>query len=151
MPQATHGLAENQAGRQLLSTSAGMHCWHVQLFFDPWIIACQSPLSMGFPRQDYWSGSPFPSPGDLPNPGIEPESPAWEGGFFTTEPTEKSLKCDCGSFRCSGHRNQKPICDKSPRRASRTQGCKKNKGRAGSCSRMRHKAISYILNLSVDT
>ena len=41
----------------------------------PWTIACQVPLSMGFSRQEYWSGFPFPSPGDLPNPGIEPGSP----------------------------------------------------------------------------
>ena len=45
-------------------------------FVTPWTVAHQAPLSMGFPRQDYWSGLPFPSPGDLPNPGIEPVSPA---------------------------------------------------------------------------
>ena len=45
--------------------------------------ACQSPLSMGFSTQEYWSGLPFPSPGDLPEPGIEPVSPALAGGFFT--------------------------------------------------------------------
>ena len=43
---------------------------------DPWTVACQVPLSMEFPRQEYWSGLPFPSPGDLPNPGIEPMFPA---------------------------------------------------------------------------
>ena len=43
---------------------------HVQLFVTPWTVACQSPLFMGFSRQEYWSGSPFPSPGDLPDPGI---------------------------------------------------------------------------------
>ena len=48
----------------------------VQLFATPWTVACQAPLSMGFSRQDYWSGLPFPSSGDLPNPGIEPRSPA---------------------------------------------------------------------------
>ena len=41
----------------------------------PWTVACQAPLSMGFSRQEYWSGLPFPSPGDLPDPGIEPGSP----------------------------------------------------------------------------
>ena len=41
----------------------------------PWTVAYQAPLSMGFSRQEYWSGLPFPSPGDLPNPGIEPGSP----------------------------------------------------------------------------
>ena len=49
---------------------------HVQLFATPWTVAHQAPLSMGFSRQGYWSGLPFPSPGDLPNPGIEPGSPA---------------------------------------------------------------------------
>ena len=46
---------------------------------------------MGFPRQEYWSGLPFPSPGDLPDPGIEPMSPALAGGFFTTEPPARLL------------------------------------------------------------
>ena len=41
----------------------------------PWTVACQGPLSMGFPREEYWSGLPFPSPGDLPDPGIKPGSP----------------------------------------------------------------------------
>ena len=48
----------------------------VQLIVPLWTVACQAPLSMGFSRQEYWSGSPFPSPEDLPNPGIEPVSPA---------------------------------------------------------------------------
>ena len=51
----------------------------------PWTIACQAPLSMGLPRQECWSGLPFPSSGDLPNPGIEPEPLALAGGFFTNE------------------------------------------------------------------
>ena len=45
-------------------------------FVTPWTVACQAPLSMGFPRQEYWTGLPFPSPGDLPNPGIKPTFPA---------------------------------------------------------------------------
>ena len=49
---------------------------HVWLFATPWTVAYQGPLSMGFSRQEYWSGLPFPSPGDLPSPGIEPRSPA---------------------------------------------------------------------------
>ena len=48
----------------------------VQLFATPRTVAYQAPLSMGFSRQEYWSGLPFPSPGDLPDPGIEPRSPA---------------------------------------------------------------------------
>ena len=50
-----------------------------------WTVAHQAPLSMGFSRQEYWSGLPFPPPGDLPDPGIEPASPALAGGFFTTK------------------------------------------------------------------
>ena len=49
---------------------------HVRLFVTPWTIALQAPLSMGFPRQEYWSGLPFPSPEDLLDPGIKPGSPA---------------------------------------------------------------------------
>ena len=45
-------------------------------FAAPWTLVCQGPLFMGFPRQEYWSGLPFPAPGDLPNPGMEPMSPA---------------------------------------------------------------------------
>ena len=48
----------------------------VQLFVTLWTVAYQAPLAMGFSRQEYWSGLPFPSPGDLPNPGIEPMYPA---------------------------------------------------------------------------
>ena len=50
----------------------------------------QAPLSIGFTRQEYWSGLPFPSPGDLPDPGIKPMSPALAAGFFTTEPPGKA-------------------------------------------------------------
>ena len=58
-------------------------------FATPWAIVCQAPLSMGFPSQEHWSGLPFLSPGNLPNPPIEPTSPALAGGFFTTEPPGK--------------------------------------------------------------
>ena len=54
-------------------------------FVTPWPAACQAALSMGFPRQEYWSELSFPSPGDLPDPGIESMSPALAGEFFTTE------------------------------------------------------------------
>ena len=49
----------------------------------PWTVACHAPLSMAFSRREYWSGLPFPSPGDLPDPGIEPTTPALAGGFFS--------------------------------------------------------------------
>ena len=58
---------------------------HIQLFETPWTVAHQTPQSMGFPRQEYWSRLPFPSPGDLPDPEIKPLSPELAGGFFTTE------------------------------------------------------------------
>ena len=59
----------------------------VRLFATPWTIAHQAPLSMGFSRQEYWNGLPFLSPGDLPNPGIEPRSPALQTGSFPSEPS----------------------------------------------------------------
>ena len=62
---------------------------HIQPFATPWTIACQAPLSMGFPKQGYWSGLPFPLPGDLPDPGIElasPGSPALQVDSLPTEP-----------------------------------------------------------------
>ena len=65
----------------------------VKLFATPWTVACQAPLSMGFPRQEYWSGLPLSSPGDLPDPGIKPGSLALAGGFFTTDPPGKPMVC----------------------------------------------------------
>ena len=79
---------------------------HVQLFATPWTVACQASLSMGFFRQEYWSGLPFPPPGDLPDQKIEPVSPSLAGRFFTTEPPGKptteciSLKTN-SSGKCS--------------------------------------------------
>ena len=58
-------------------------------FATQWTVVHQVPLSMGCSRQEHWSQLPFPFPGDLPNPGIEPTSPASAGGFFTTETPEK--------------------------------------------------------------
>ena len=78
----------------------------VQLFAAPWTVAYQAPPSMGFSRQEYWSGLPFPSPGDLPNPGIEPDSPALQADALTSEPPGRphgsiiDLQC-CVSFRCT--------------------------------------------------
>ena len=63
----------------------------VQLFLTPSTVALQAPLFMGFPRQEYWSGLPFPPPGDIPNPEITPSSPALAGGFFTSEPRGKEV------------------------------------------------------------
>ena len=71
-----------------------------QLFATPWIVALQAPLSMGFSRQDYWSGLPSPPPGDFPSPGTEPVSPAvpvLSGRFSTTEPPGKPWNSRVGA------------------------------------------------------
>ena len=60
-----------------------------------WTVFLQTLLSMGFPRQEYWSGLSLPSPGDLTDPGIEPVFPAMAGGFVTTEPPEKPVYLAC--------------------------------------------------------
>ena len=65
----------------------------------PWSAPCQAPLSMGFPRQGYWSGLPRPSPGDLPDPGIGPTSPALAGGFFTTRITSETHLTALGNMK----------------------------------------------------
>ena len=62
----------------------------VRLFATPWTVAYRDPPSMGFSRQVYWSGLPFPSPGDLPDPGIEPGSPAFQAEALTSEPPGNS-------------------------------------------------------------
>ena len=74
---------------------------HVRFFATLWTVAHQTPLSTGFSRQECWSGLPCHPPGDLPDPGMEPGSPALGGGFFTTSTTKlysnqflfKYLKC----------------------------------------------------------
>ena len=64
---------------------------YVQLFGTPWTVAYQAPPSMGFPRQEYWSGVPFPSPGDLADPGSEPGSPALQADTLPSEPPEATI------------------------------------------------------------
>ena len=63
---------------------------HVRLFATQWTVALQTPLPMGFSRQEYWSGLPFPSSGDLPDPGIEPWYPALQADALTSEPPGKA-------------------------------------------------------------
>ena len=63
----------------------------IRLFATPWTIVHQAPPSMGFSRHEYWSGLPFPSPGDLPDPGIELRSPALEADALTSEPPGKGI------------------------------------------------------------
>ena len=78
----------------MLCVSCAQTLSRVRLFATPWTVSLQAPLSMGFPSPEYWSGLPFPSPGDLPSPGIKPAfltSPALAGRFFTTSGTWETL------------------------------------------------------------
>ena len=70
----------------------------VRLFATPWTVACQTPLSMGFSRQEYWSGLPFPSPGDLPEPGIEPRFLALQADSLPTELQRKPRLFSVSTF-----------------------------------------------------
>ena len=72
----------------------------VRLFVTPWTVAYQALLSVGFSRQEYWSGLPFPSPGDLPDPGIEPGFPALEADTLTSEPPGIWRSCLLDSNGC---------------------------------------------------
>ena len=89
--------AENSSGAShtrgqrvsLLCAAVAQPLSRVRLFVTPWTADCQALLSMGFSRQEYWRGLPFPPPGDLPDPETDPTSPALAGGFFTTEPVRK--------------------------------------------------------------
>ena len=67
---------------------------HVRLFATLWTVAHQAPPSMGFSRQEYWSGLQFLSPGDLPNPGIKPRSPALQADTLTSEPMKSEWEAD---------------------------------------------------------
>ena len=88
---AVHLVAKSSLGLGSCHSSAYMliHSVHVLLFATPWTIVCQAPLSMGFFRQEYWSGLPWPPPRDPPNPGIEPGSPALAVWFFSTSTTSE--------------------------------------------------------------
>ena len=78
-------LAHNKSEKKVKSLS------RVRLFATQWTVAHQVPPSMGFSRQEYWSGLPFPSPGDLHDPGTEPRSPALQADALTSEPPGKSI------------------------------------------------------------
>ena len=96
---AVYGVAQSQTRLKRLSSSSSarlLSC--ARLFLTPRSVAHQAPLIKGFSRQEYWSESPVPPPGDLPNPGIKPSSPAspaLAGGFFTTAPPGKWILCCC--------------------------------------------------------
>ena len=74
----------------IISVAGVLSC--IQLFVTPWTVVHQAPLSMGFSRQEYWSGLPFPSPGDLPDPGIESRFPALQTDSLPFEPPENLIK-----------------------------------------------------------
>ena len=81
--ELSYGMNESEREKQILYVSASVVSSSVRL----WTVACQAPLSVGFSRQEHWSGLSFPSPGDLTDPGVKPtspRSPALAGGFFTT-------------------------------------------------------------------
>ena len=80
----------------------------VHLFVSPWTIAHQASPSMGFSRQEYWSGLPFPSPGDLPHPGIEPRSPALKADALPSEPTGKEGLLTSGTYLPGGRGIPRP-------------------------------------------
>ena len=71
---------------------------HIRLFVTPWTVAHQAPVSMGFSRQEYWSGLTFPSPGDLPSTGMEPASSALISNLYSAEPPGKPIP---GIYTCS--------------------------------------------------
>ena len=86
----THTLISPKSG-QSLELTVSLVAQSCPTLCDPWTVACQAPLYMEFFRQEYWCGLPFPAPGDLPNPGIEPvffTSPALAGSFFTASTRE---------------------------------------------------------------
>ena len=71
----------------------------IRLFATLWTVVHEASPSMGFSRQEYWSGLPFPSPGNLPNPGIEPRSPALQADAITSEPLGKPV-ISCYAMLC---------------------------------------------------
>ena len=83
IPMSKKGKAKECSKMKVKSLSC------VQLFATPWTITYQTPLSMGFSKQEYWSGFPFLSPGDLPDPGIKPRSPALQADALPSEPPGK--------------------------------------------------------------
>ena len=86
-----HFLGQNSSPFALSPWSEVKSLSRVRLFATPWTIAYQAPLSMGFSRQEYWSGLPFPSPGDLPYPGIKPRSPALWADTLSSKPPGKPI------------------------------------------------------------
>ena len=76
-----------------ISAKCVLVAYCVQLFATLWTIVHHAPLAMEFSREEYWSGFPFPSPGVLPNPGVELRSPTWQADSLPAEPSGKPIKC----------------------------------------------------------
>ena len=89
-PEETSGIHSRQALKEVVVVV--LVASRVRLFATSWTVACQGPLSMGFSRQEYWSGLPFPSPEDLPDPGIEPGSPVLQADSLPSELQESPTK-----------------------------------------------------------
>ena len=78
--------AQTETGDQVVrGGGGGLVAQSCQTLVTPWTVACRAPLSVGISRQEYWSGLPFPSPGDLRSPGIAPSFPAMQADFLPTE------------------------------------------------------------------
>ena len=118
----------------------GCHCllWkvkslsRVQLFVTPWTVAYEAPPSMGFSRQEYWSGLPLPSPGDLPDPGIEHGSPALQADALPSKPRGKPAPS--GNLQNPRGGERRPRLEERPpetKTQEETAGSKSRKGRAG--------------------
>ena len=95
-PRTVHGYVSWRQSREMCVQAPWLS--PVWLFATPWTVARQAPLSTGFSRREHWSGLSFPSPGGLPNPGIETESPTLAGRFFTTELPGKPLERWVGAY-----------------------------------------------------
>ena len=90
-PQSNHHLETRIYGKNTLQSIQWQSLSRVWLFATPWTVVHQAPPSMGLSRQEYWSGLLFPSPGDLPNSGIEPGSPTWQADSLPSEKPWKPL------------------------------------------------------------
>ena len=108
----------------------------VQLFATPWTVAYHAPPSVGFSRQEYWSGLPFPSPGDLPNPGIEPGSPALQADALPSKPSGKLRHIQMLSPRATA---------KDPRRSQREAD--RDPSPAGSGDSLPQRTLSLFLEV----
>ena len=97
----------------------------VPLFATPWTVACQAFLSVGFPRKEYWSGLPFPFPGDLPNPGIKPRSLALQADSFLPSHQCESVSCSVvpDSLQPHGLQSARLLCPRVSQGKNTGMGC----------------------------